>query len=103
MRTYEDIQTLTCVATHETPADLDRLCSATDLRQEIQHVLDREDEPWELWRAGASNEESILVLWCPDLGRAGLAWGADAEWTDADSVDDALQRYFGVDGKAMAN
>ena len=34
------------------------------------------------------------MLWLQDAGRAGIAWGADAIWTDAVSPDDALRRYF---------
>jgi hypothetical protein len=33
------------------------------------------------------------MLWYPALGRAGIEWGSDAQWTDASSPEDALCRY----------
>jgi hypothetical protein len=33
------------------------------------------------------------MLWFPAIGRAGIAWGGGANWTDADSPEDALQRW----------
>lgn len=40
--------------------------------------------------AGGERGEMLYIV---DLGRAGIAWGADADWTDADSAADALRRY----------
>ncbi len=51
--------------------------------------------------AGAFNAEGVEVVWFPESGRAGVAWGGGADWTDASSADDALRRYFGVDGAEM--
>ena len=45
----------------------------------------------------------IEICWLPSEGRAGLACGADADWTDAESAADALERYLGIDNKSMAN
>lgn len=83
MQNYNDIQTLTQV---------DEL-SSIDLREEAERCMD-EGCTVECWVAGAYNETSIEVLWLPEYGSAGVAWGGDAVWIDASSVDDALQRYF---------
>jgi hypothetical protein len=73
-----------------------------DLRAEATH-LTAAGESWECWQeAQKYNEETITVLYVPEVGRAGIAWGADAQWTDATSVQDALERYLGVDGKEMS-
>lgn len=34
------------------------------------------------------------LLYSAEAGRAGIAWGADAVWTDASSIEDAIQRYI---------
>jgi hypothetical protein len=99
MKKYEDIQTLDLVTDSAGDKDeIDWLCPMTDICQKIAAT----NEQWELWKASADNEESIWILYFPEIGRAGIAWGADANWTDAESVEDALERYFGVDGKTMA-
>lgn len=36
----------------------------------------------------------IEIVFFPETGRAGLAAGADADWTDASSAADALDRYL---------
>lgn len=51
------------------------------------------------YRTGPPSE----MLWLPAWGRAGLACGGDAVWTDADTPLDAVERYLGIDGKAMAS
>lgn len=33
------------------------------------------------------------MLWVPGLNRAGIFRGADSQWTDATSAQDALDRY----------
>jgi hypothetical protein len=33
------------------------------------------------------------VLYLPAVGRAGIAWGADAEWLDCASLEDAIKQY----------
>jgi hypothetical protein len=55
-----------------------------------------------LW-AGAYNSEGIAVVYFDHAGRAGVAWGGGPDWTDAESAEDALERYFGVNGKEMVN
>ena len=95
MKNYEDIQTMTPVKKWEEIHPL-------DLREEAKS-LSEQGETYQVAVAGAYNEESITVLYIPSIGRAGIAWGSDAEWTDADSIDDALQRFFGVEDKEMVN
>ena len=73
-----------------------------DLRAEAQS-LEQAGEEWEAWLAAAYNEEGITILWLPAVGRAGIAWGSDAEWTEADSAQDALARFLGEDDKEMVN
>lgn len=99
MKTYDDVQAFTQVPesywqTHGCPMDL-------------RHDADisfGESVPHEWWVASAYNAESIIVLWYPGLGRAGVSYaGSPAAWTDADSAKDALERYLGEDGKEMDN
>lgn len=87
MKTYNDIETFCRV----------EQVSALDLR----HWTPADGTPYEYWRAGAYNQEALEILWLPTIHRAGIAWGADAVWTDAKSAKDALERYFGVNGKDM--
>jgi len=68
------------------------------------------DLTWELGEAGHLTEDGTLdnagriqVAYCVELGRAGISWGADPDWTDAIGVEDALDRYFAVDDAAMCN
>jgi len=41
--------------------------------------------------------EPGFALYFPDMGRAGVAHGADAQWTDCDSVEDAIDRFISGD------
>lgn len=49
------------------------------------------------------NETQVVMIWHPQALRAGIAWGADADWTDAASAQDAAERFFGIGGKEMCN
>lgn len=72
-----------------------------------------EQEPGEWVCASASrvkddgyietNSQSIEVIFTPDANRAGVTWGADAVWTDADGIEDAIERYLGIDDKEMVS
>jgi len=72
----------------------------TDLRLERVAILDR-GEPCEIAGIVFLDEEERelpergAVLYAPAAGRAGIAWGADADWTDADSLEDGVRRYLG--------
>lgn len=50
-----------------------------------------------------SVKPAITVLWMPRIGHAGLVHGGDAVWTDADSVQDAIERLLGDEGKEIDN
>ena len=74
-----------------------------DLLDEVAEILDRGD-PVVVARALEikdgyiqTNSESLGVVFASATGRAGVAWGGTAWWTDADSVSDALNRYFDDD------
>lgn len=42
------------------------------------------------------------VLFAASDHRAGIAWGAPADWTDAGSIEDAIERYLNINSKEMA-
>lgn len=41
--------------------------------------------------------DMIEILFSPEVNRAGVAAGSDAQWTDASSAADALRRYLNND------
>lgn len=46
---------------------------------------------------GRENEpgrEDGEIVFFPHLGRAGIAFGGEAIWTDASSADEAMERYL---------
>ena len=49
----------------------------------------REGEPEDSQEA-----EAAEMLWYPEIGRGGVAWGADATWTDADGPEDCAERVL---------
>jgi len=76
--------------------------SAIDLTAEAMHVEACEAYSVILYDDNgpkASAAEMLIVDGC----RAGISWGADADWTDCDSPEDAIERYLGIDGKEMLN
>lgn len=79
----------------------DRL-SATDLIREMaRQQADGVDCEIALAHIDGDQSESAQVLFFPAIGRGGVAWGADALWTDAHSVEDVLDRFTGAGGKGM--
>lgn len=62
---------------------------ATDLRKLAADLC---CEAYAIHAAGSA--EVGWVLFAPDAGRAGVAFGADAQWTDAASAEDAVERFF---------
>jgi hypothetical protein len=34
------------------------------------------------------------VLYCPETGRGGVAWGGNAEWYDGDSIESVARQHF---------
>ena len=42
----------------------------------------------------ATGPGSLDVVWLPSIGRIGIAWGGDAVWADAASVDAGIDLYL---------
>ena len=58
--------------------------SAMDLR--LEHENDPTGELYRIYIFGADGRaeaETAEVLYCPQSGRVGIAWGADADWMDS--------------------
>ena len=98
MRTYDDIQTMDQITQDDFEAHGADLAKAFDVSE-----AELDSGAWELWRADAYNQPALHVLWFPDAGRAGIIHGGNPVWTDADSVQDALERYFGDEEKEICN
>ena len=47
--------------------------------------------------------EWAQMVWLPSEKRGGLARGGEDDWTDAESAQDAAERFFGFRGKEMVN
>lgn len=99
MKTHDDVETFKRLDADEW---LKEDGGPIDLQDEARQ-LTKQSTAWEIWLAGAYNQESIYILCVPAEQRAGIAWGGDADWTDADGPTDALERYFGVGDKEMCN
>ena len=74
--------------------------TASDLEREATRLA-REGVEVRRYRAGDVDEERVQILYIPRTNRAGVAWGADARWTDATGPRDALERFLGAHGKQM--
>ena len=72
------------------PCEADEL-SATSLRNEIAENSGGTFETYRLYRPDWAERGNLIF--CRREGRAGIAWGADAAWTDADSPEEALWRW----------
>jgi hypothetical protein len=83
-------------------------CTHSDLAEEAAAVS-TPGEPVEryaaipLSREGYRTQPIIELLWVAGAQRAGLAPGGDADWTDAESPADALERYLGIHGKSPSD
>ncbi len=98
MKTYEDIQTMDQLSQDDFEGHGSNLTTTFDISADELTA-----QQWELWSCCAYNEPNLHVLYFPTCGRAGVVHGGDAAWTDADSVQDAIERYFGDDDKEMSN
>ena len=71
--------------------------TATDLNRTLN---DDADGGWSsysvLMHDGGTEESSAQMIYTDSWGRAGIVWGGDADWFDADSPEQAAQRW--VDG-----
>ena len=74
--------------------------SASDLRDEAISFGDCRAYVVTIYGDDGPRAEAVdLVMFGTD--RAGIAWGGDAVWTDCASPEDAIERYLGIDDKAM--
>jgi hypothetical protein len=67
--------------------------------QQLRSIdLQKEAQTAEVAQCFRSSEtvgaDHIEVVYFPESGRAGIAAGSDADWTDASSAADGLQRYL---------
>ena len=69
--------------------------SALDLNAAMQTEASTA-RTYQLWVKGHAEPAQMFF---PDLQRAGISWGSDTDWTDARSVDEAVQRF--VDGEMV--
>ena len=86
--------------TQVSPADL----RSDDLRKEAERGCRcncgecEECEPRSCYRSTkAVGADAVEVVFYPEVTRAAVAPGSDAEWTDASSAADALRRYLNDD------
>ncbi len=42
---------------------------------------------------GGTHAEAVEALYVPGCGRIGIAWGADADWCDADSAEAGIREW----------
>jgi hypothetical protein len=72
--------------------------------QDLLNELSGLEEDAELFAVDLINDEGYItsgarieMLWLPLSMRAGIAAGADADWTDADSPEDGVLRWLDGD------
>lgn len=66
-----------------------------DLLREAAEIVARGEGPVEMATVSlAGQPERLKVLYAPAIGRAGIAHGAEADWTDASSLEDGVRRYL---------
>lgn len=76
---------------------------ALDLRKEIE-ALTRANTDVVCYQisfrdeAGAVHPEVGEMVWVPANQRAGIAWGAGADWTDAESPEAAVRAFITGEG-----
>lgn len=80
------------------PDRLEEASMAPDLRMEVQDLRRRRERfefyAGRVWKDGKQVGEMLELLWAPGIQRAGIGWGGNADWTDAESPNDAMRRYF---------
>jgi len=80
---------------HETLTQI----SPTDLRSnDLRTEAEDPEYDCECYRSSETvGADAVEIIYWPELDRAGVASGSDAEWTDASSAADALRRYLNDD------
>lgn len=83
-----------------TPVAADQI-SSTSLQNEIETNPGESFECYRFRVEGTAEVGSLIYA----EGRAGIAWGADPQWTDASGAEDAMERFLGLGlgGKEMCN
>ena len=73
--------------------------SPTDLRSiDLRKEAEDPEYDCECYRSSETvGADAVEIIYWPELDRAGVASGSDAEWTDASSAADALRRYLNDD------
>ncbi len=100
IKVYDDIEQITAFAISNEECVEERITSTT-LKRLAYDYLSIGHRDAILWHATAFNQEKVEVLFLPKHSRAGVVHGGVGDWTNASSPQDALERYFGVDGKEM--
>ena len=76
---------------------------STDLRDEAERIWRDDDIAGRDMLAGRIQlygpdghalPTTADYLWCPEVGRLGIANGADADWLDVDSLDEGIQLWL---------
>lgn len=66
--------------------------TATDIGKEVARC-EGQGEEYELYSLDEEGKaEYGQMIYFPASGRAGIAWGADATWTDCTCAEDAIER-----------
>lgn len=50
----------------------------------------------------AHTNNDIEIVWQPDSKYVELVWEEEAAWTYAESPEDALERFLGINGKEIS-
>lgn len=80
--------------------------TSTDLRAEVNALADTDTrmEAYSVTLYGDNGYGELVplaqraeVLYVPEANRIGIAWGADADWLDADSIEGGIARWLAPD------
>ncbi len=63
---------------------------------DLQRTMNEENNTfWFTFRVASEEQaERGCLIFSPEFRRGGLAWGADAQWTDACDAEDVLRRWL---------
>ena len=69
---------------------------ASDLLAEAEEVTDGQAYRITIYDYKGMNPEAATaeVLFCPEDARLGIAWGADATWADAASIESGIEMWL---------